>query len=166
MVLDPAAVAIEEWKQLQEVIGRLEGLEFQVRGWLLALLGALAAALLSSHLKSLLFIVTSVLVIVTFCLMELLFRGAKRAAIDRGLVIEEYMQSPGQKSYNGPRIGHSLSIERTWRDDVTSIKSELVVTQVWSFYAALLVVVLALSLAGYGNISAKSDTCCCCATGK
>ena len=48
--MTPEDLAVEEWKQLQAIVGRLETLVFQNRGWLLLLLGALVAALYSEKL--------------------------------------------------------------------------------------------------------------------
>ena len=41
----PDPRAMEEWKQLQTIIGRLQGLEYLIRGWMLLLMGGLVTAL-------------------------------------------------------------------------------------------------------------------------
>jgi len=136
----PDARAMEEWRQLQTIIGRHEGLEFQVRGWLLVLLVALVAALFAdkSKLSAAAFSSVGVLVIAAFGFMELMIRVPKREAIGRVAVVEAALR--GDVTYDGPAICRTLSRgpgTSSWRD---ALVSEIRILGVWTFYLPLLFV--------------------------
>src|SRR6516225_4898547 len=56
---NPDERAMEEWKQFQVIIGRYDGFDFSIRGWLLVLVGAAITARFSSatHISAWLFLV-------------------------------------------------------------------------------------------------------------
>jgi hypothetical protein len=137
----PDPRAMEEWNQLQIIIGRHEGLEFQIRGWLLLLLVALVAALFDDarQLSPTVFLVVGVLVIAAFGFMELMIRVPKREAIDRVGKVETALR--GEQSYDGPAICRTLS-----RGPGTSAWSRTAISEIqilwfWTFYLPLLAVV-------------------------
>jgi hypothetical protein len=137
---------MEEWKQLQTIIGRHEGLEFQIRGWLLVLLIALVAALFSdsSKLDPQVFFCASVLVIIAFGFMELMVRVPKREAIGRVAVVEAALRR--EVPYDGPAICKTLSQgpgTSPWSD---TIASEIRILGVWTFYLPLMVVVVIIAV--------------------
>jgi|HubBroStandDraft_5_1064220.scaffolds.fasta_scaffold70597_2 hypothetical protein len=143
--IEPDPRAMEEWKQLQTIIGRLEGLEFQVRSWLLVLLGALIAVLFKEgpKLTGPVFLFAGLSIIVAFGYMELHFRVSKRAAINRVDRVESALRD--EEPYDGPGIFRGLS-ERGPRSDLVTMKAEITVAHVWSFYIPLVLVVLILTL--------------------
>ena len=79
------SLAMEEWKQLHSIVGRLETLVFQNRGWLLLLLGGLVAALYAERrlLTGRLFALVGTLLVLLFCWTELVLRVPMRRAIHR-----------------------------------------------------------------------------------
>jgi len=138
--LHPDARAMEEWKQLQSIIGRLETLEFQVRGWLLVLLGGLVAALLNGNkLKPPIFALVSIPALFAFCGMELVFRRSKRAAIRRG----EDRREPASRQHE-LRWPADLRRNDRWRRlalwNLRYLWKEARMVQVWSFYSASLLI--------------------------
>jgi hypothetical protein len=139
-VKDPEQGALEEWKQLQTIIGRLDTLEFQHRGWLLVLLGGLIAAVLTkpSTMSPVLFLVVGLIIVCIFCFMEMTTRMPKRTAIDRARKVERILQN-GDPTYKGPAIAQTISegASKTLKD----IKRELRIANVWAFYIPLAIVV-------------------------
>jgi hypothetical protein len=138
MASEPNSVAIEEWRQLQTIIGRYDGLDVTIRGWLLALLGGLLAAFFAkgSHIHwSLLYFVWFAAEI-AFILIEGYSRAIKRVATDRSGEVEQSLREP-PFFYYGPLIHERLSEGSLgWRD----IVSEALEVQVWIFYAAVALV--------------------------
>jgi hypothetical protein len=135
----PDPRALEEWKQLQTIIGRLEGLEFQIRGWLLVLLGALIAALLSekSRLTPHVFLIIGLTIVSIFCFMELTTRMPKRRAIHRARTVEQALQ--GNAEYNGPAIVANLSGDPSKRFKL--LAREFLITNFLAFYVPLWILV-------------------------
>ena len=139
------ALALEEMKQLQTIIARCESEAFQIRGWLLVLIGALVAAILK-NLPPMLFLLLSVVMIPVFASMELVTRGPKRRAIQRVGKVEEALR--GERAYDGPVIQATLS--RSVHGRWSFAFSELRIVNFWAFYGALLVIatIVALSISG------------------
>jgi hypothetical protein len=137
---NPDPIGIEEWKQLQAIIGRLEGLEFQIRGWLLVLLGALIAAVLSdnSRLTPHVFLAIGLVVVSMFCFMELTTRMPKRRAIHRSRTVEQALQ--GDIEYKGPAIVASLSDFPGTRR-VRMLVREFLIVNLLAFYVPLWILV-------------------------
>lgn len=140
----PDERAMEEWKQLETIIGRFEGQEFQVRSWLFVLLGVLGAALLAERprLSGPVFAAVAGGLVWVHCAMELVIRIPKRKAYERVAEIERALR--GEAAYDGPRIGMALDSGRTrpkmyW--------AEFRKSRVWFFYASLFVLVLIFGLA-------------------
>jgi len=132
--------AMEEWRQLQDIVSRLEGSEYHVRGWLLVLLGALVAALFSerTRLTGLLFGGVGAVIVALFCWMELVVRVPKRRAIRRADLVEASLR--GEREYDGPLLGRSLTRHGggpSWE----IMRDELRIRQFWGFYVAVLFVV-------------------------
>ncbi|MDM0105009.1 hypothetical protein QTH97_08695 [Variovorax sp. J22R24] len=143
-------VAIEEFKQLQTIIGRHEGQEYQVRGWLLVLLGGLVAALFSgdnSRLFVWAFLAVGCVLILAFFFMELMIRVPKRESIDRVASIERALR--GEIAYDGPLICETLSGgpgTNPWR---SIARAEVKVLGVWSFYIPVLAIVLIIATSAH-----------------
>jgi hypothetical protein len=147
-------LALEELRQLQAIIARYEGLGFQIRGWLLVLVGALVAAILK-NLPPALFLLLNAFVVPVFALMELVTRGPKRRAIQRVGEVEGALR--GEQVYDGPLIHATLSgsLHNRW----TFAFAELRVINFWAFYGALLLVavVVALSIGSSVGWSGRFD---------
>jgi hypothetical protein len=141
------ALALEELRQLQGIIARYESQIFQIRGWLLVLVGALVAAILK-NLPPALFFVLNVVIIPVFAFMELLTRGPKRRAIQRAGEVEETLR--GERDYDGPLIHLTLSRSLHSRRDF--IFSELRITSFWAFYGLLLGVALIVTMSISGSV--------------
>jgi hypothetical protein len=136
---------MEEWKQLQTIIGRYDTLEFQHRGWLLVLVGALIAALYADkgRLSGGLFAVVAGTVWALFLWMELVSRLTKRKALWRVRAVETCLR--GEAPYDGPRLSLSLSFPAAvpeWRMMLREVRIALV----WAFYGGLLAIILIFAL--------------------
>lgn len=134
---------MEEWKQLETIIGRYEGQEFQVRGWLFVLLGVLGAALFAEKPKfsGTIFIVAGVGLVVVYCSMEIVLRIPKRRAYSRVERIEEALR--GEIAYDGPRISQTLDSKKV---SMNVIWRELRKTRVWFFYVSIVAVIAILGI--------------------
>jgi len=143
--VDAKDVAIEELRQLQTVIGRMDQLEFQVRAWLLALLGALVAAKFSHspRLSSVHFLLVGSSLTLTFVLMELVVRIPKRKAINRAFVVEEMLRS--YQSYDGPKISLSLSTHWGKREILRLMIKEAIIWPVLGFYVPVVAILIIIA---------------------
>ncbi|SAL32911.1 hypothetical protein [Caballeronia humi] len=105
--------AMEEWRQLQAIIGRYDGFDFSIRGWLLVLVGAAMTAHFSkgSPISTGLFVLLALTAIIALLMSELSIRVVKRRAINRVFVIEEALRK--EADYDGPRISLTLSSQYT-----------------------------------------------------
>ena len=141
----PDTRAMEEWKLLSAVIARYESFEFQLRGWLLVILGGLIAALYAerSRLPWLRFAEIGSIVTIVFLWMELTLRRTKRKAIFRSRAVESALR--GEVEYDGPAITQHLTgsppISR-----FQLILMEVRVSSVWVFYLGLLVIILIFAI--------------------
>lgn len=144
-ITNPDPCAMEEWKQLQTIIGRLQGLEYMIRGWLLALIGGLITALLTHSLNPVIFLVIAILAIAAFCFMELATRAPKRRAIDRCRKVEESLR--GGNKYVGPSITASLSDcpRKRFKAALTELQNATVI----GFYVPVAAVVLIVASGDY-----------------
>ncbi len=111
---DPVEMAIEEWKLLNGIIGRLEEVEYKIRSWLFPLLTALAVALYfkQDEIPKIVFPLIATFLIFVFMAIELIHRPPKHKAIIRAGKIEEFLRDPTKKVYDGPKITESLSKDR------------------------------------------------------
>ena len=108
----PDPVALEEWKLLASIIGRLEEVEYKIRSWLVALITALAVALYSKRLDLSVgsFALIGIILIIIFVWMDLIHRMPKRNAIKRDREIEEILREGRQ--YDGPKMSMTLAKPR------------------------------------------------------
>jgi hypothetical protein len=137
--------AMEEWRQLQLVVTRIEHQEFQVRGWLLVLLAALLAALYADKTRLEAAMFGGVSALLTFCLAfaELVVRVTKRKAINRSHIVEEFLSESGE--YDGPKLALSLGSAWDWQTLSGLMWHEARIITVWGFYLPIWVIVLILS---------------------
>ena len=144
--MNPQDIAIEELRQLQSVINRMEQLEFQVRAWLLALLGAMVAARLTNpnRLTGMQFLILGVMLSFVFLLMELVVRIPKRKAIKRVWRVEGALR--GDCVYDGPRISISLSAGWQNRAVFSLMFQELRILPVYGFYIPVVAILVIVSL--------------------
>lgn len=137
------ARAASELKQLQDIIARYESQAFQIRAWLLVLVGALVAGILK-NLPPILFLVLCNVMVPVFAFMELITRRPKRRAIERVGSVEEALR--GERDYDGPLVQRTLSASphSKWR----FVYAEIRVANFWAFYGALLLIsaIVALSI--------------------
>src|SRR5690349_476663 len=105
----PNECAMEEWKQFQTIIGRYDGFDFSIRGWLLVLVGATMTARFSNHthISAALFLLLTFTAILALLMSELSFRVVKRRAILRVFSVEAALRN--ERKYDGPRISEALS---------------------------------------------------------
>jgi len=151
-VKDPEQGALEEWKQLQTIIGRLDTLEYQHRGWLFVILGALVAGSITKPhtIEPGVFLLLGLSIVIIFCVMELMTRMPKRSSIDRAKFVEHVLQGKEFKNrrgevieYKGPDTANSLS-----GGDSTTFSAhmrEFTVPGVWAFYIPLGLVIFMIS---------------------
>ena len=137
--------ALEEWKQLEEIIGRVETREVHTRGWMLVLLGAQVAALFSekTRLPSPVFATAGISVVLLFAWIELVLRTPKRRAIARARQVEASLRDP-TIPYDGPLLTESFTgpnKEPSWQLMFREVRTNAF----WAFYlaAAILVAVFA-----------------------
>ena len=106
--------ALEEWKELQGIIARLEDGEYKLRNWLLALLTGLCVAILSGKLTMSFFKFSALgqSIIFLFMVADLTHRIPKRRAIERAKKVEEFLRGAEEK-YEGPNIAEMLGLRRT-----------------------------------------------------
>ncbi|RSL18621.1 hypothetical protein EDE15_4211 [Edaphobacter aggregans] len=142
--MDEKDIAVEEWKQLQTIIGRFDTLEFQIRGWLLVLLGVLLTALFSekAQLKPSAFGLIGMFAVAAFCSMELTTRRPKRIAIIRAYDVEKAIRQNAQ--FDSPRIAYSFS--NSPKATIWDILAEFKIAHVWTFYVLLFSIILAIWL--------------------
>ncbi len=110
-------IAIEEWKMLSSIIGRLEDIEYKMRSWLFALITGLSIALYSKEINIswYSFIIIGYALIILFVLMDLMHRMPKRRAIERSKIVEDFLKKGGV--YDGPKISESLkNREGKWQE--------------------------------------------------
>lgn len=134
---------MEEWKQLETCIGRYEGQEFQVRGWLFVILGVFGAALFAekSKLSGPVFATFGGILVWVYCYMELIIRIPKRKAYKRVGEIEKALR--GEVPYDGPRMSLALSAEGTkWEMAWAEFRK----LRVWSFYLSVFIVVVVVGI--------------------
>jgi hypothetical protein len=134
---------MEEWKQLEAIIGRYEGQEFQIRGWLFVLLGVLGAALYAEKpkLSGLVFSAVGGGLVWLYCSMELVVRVPKRKAYKRVEEIEKALRR--EIAYDGPRISLTLG---TGGIKLDMLWAEFRKARVWSFYASVFAVVVIIGI--------------------
>jgi hypothetical protein len=142
--MDERDIAVEEWKQLQAIIGRFDTLEFQIRGWLLVLLGVLITALFSekAQLQPSAFFVIGIFATAAFCSMELMTRRPKRIAINRAAEVEESIRLNGR--FDSPRIADIIS--NGPKSTIWDMVAEFRIGHVWTFYLLLFLFVLLMWL--------------------
>ena len=142
--MDERDIAMEEWKQLQTIIGRFDTLEFQIRGWLLVLLGGLITALYSekTNLQPFAFFVIALFAIGAFCLMELTTRRPKRIAITRAYDVEQSIRSNGP--YDSPGIAYNIS--EGAKSTIWNFLGEFKIATIWPFYILLFLFVVLMWL--------------------
>lgn len=132
-------IAVEEWKQLQAIIGRYDTLEFQIRGWLLVLLGILLTTLFSdkAQLKPAAFGAIGIFAVLAFCSMELTTRRPKRIVINRANDVERAIRRNEQ--FDSPRIADSISSSSN--GTILDMVAEFKIAHVWTFYLLLFLLV-------------------------
>jgi hypothetical protein len=139
--------AMEELKLLSAIIARYESFEFQLRGWLLLILGALIAALFAEkgHISGTLFGIIASLAVVIFLWMELIMRLTKRKAIWRFGVVEAALRDGS--SYDGPAITRHLSKPpKGSSESYQMMRQEIKISLVWGFYLGLFIIILTLAI--------------------
>jgi hypothetical protein len=84
-VEEPDERAMEEWRQLETIIGRYEGQEFQVWGWLFVLLGVFGTALYAEKpkLSGPVFAAVGGSLVLVYCSIELVIRIPKLTSVSR-----------------------------------------------------------------------------------
>jgi hypothetical protein len=140
--------AMEEIRILQEIIGRNEGFAFQVRGWLLALLGAFVAVLFSdkSQLTPIIFVAIGWSLAFLLSMVEASIRITIRQSICRVGLIEEQLRK--SSAYDGPSISRTLSENDDPDLSLSSYLNEARVMGFRTFYLALLLAVCVMGYAG------------------
>jgi hypothetical protein len=139
----PDKRAMEEWKQLEQITGRYETQEYQVRGWLFVLLSVLGAALLAerSKISGPVFGVVGGCLVWVSCSMELVIRIPKRKAFKRVAEIEKALR--GEVPYDGPRMSLALG---TSEPIGPQMLAQFLKLRVWSFYATVFVIVILIGI--------------------
>jgi hypothetical protein len=142
--MDERDIAVEEWKQLQTIIGRFDTLEFQIRGWLLVLLGILVTTLFTekAQFHSGAFCIIGIFIVVAFCSMELMTRRPKRIAINRAHDVEDAIRQNEQ--FDSPRIADSIS--EGPKSTIRDLVAEFTIAHVWAFYLLLFFLILVVSM--------------------
>ncbi len=137
-------IALEEYRQLQAIIGRHEDHAFKVRGVMYALLTALAVPVFSHDriLAGRQFALLAAIIILLFLFVELVHRGFVRLAIERTDALETILRT--QAPYDGPLITQSLGQRRLF----AMMLREVGMPWVMVHYASLALVVIAIARFG------------------
>jgi len=101
-------LAMEEWRLLQAVIGRLEDNEIKIRNWFITVLSAFTLAFFIEKvaMPRIAFQLVVAGIAFVFLWLELVQRVPKRKAIDRAHVVERKLRRNGP--FDSPKIGQSL----------------------------------------------------------
>lgn len=102
--------AMKELEIIQDVIARQADVSIKIRGWFFAIMSALIAALYSPsiQLEPIVFLIISIISLITFGMMEGVHRIIQGAAIQRGIAVEKALR--GETKYDGPQIANSLGV--------------------------------------------------------
>ncbi len=102
------STAIEEWKLLQSIIARQEGLVFTIRGCHIAFITALSVGAFTGRIavNGLSLAMIGIGVLLAFLWMELAQRVPLKRSIERSKAVEESMRNG---NYQGPWLADSLT---------------------------------------------------------
>jgi hypothetical protein len=84
-------ILMKEWDHIQTNIGRLDTVNFQIRGWSTTAITGLIAVSMSQHEPNLMLL--AILIVVLFWIIDSLFKSFQRVFILRDREIEEYLSS-------------------------------------------------------------------------
>ncbi len=117
-------LATEEWKILQGKITEWGKQMFVIRGWLITILSGLTVALFTTKVAPHTYYVVGLVLILILMMCELIEAAWQRKAILRAARIEESLR--GEKPYDGPLIGESLSASASFADYFSELRKHLI----------------------------------------
>ena len=136
--MEPEAIALEELKLVQAIINNQEQIRLKIMGWGVAATIAISVAYLSERidLPPNSYLTLSVIIIGIFLWLDTVHRVAVDRAIERSGEIEESLR--GERAYDGPIIGKSISVKNGIPYQLRSLKN----VRVYGPYLALSIAVL------------------------
>ena len=136
--MEPEAIALEELKLVQAIINNQEQIRLKIMGWGVAATIAISVAYLSEKIDLLpnSYLTLSVIIIGIFLWLDTVHRVAVDRAIERSGEVEESLR--GERAYDGPIIGKSVSVKNGIPYQLRSLKN----VRVYGPYLALSVAVL------------------------
>jgi hypothetical protein len=114
MNMEDYRIALDEVRTLQSVISHHEELAFRVKGWYLAVIGALTFGLYHQTMGSDAFLCISQVMTVAFTIWLLFHREIVFLAIDRSNAVETSLSKLSNDVYDGPKVGVSLRRSQDW----------------------------------------------------
>ncbi len=110
------SIAIEEFKILSSIIGRIESAIYQKQGWSFTLITGLTLALLKDNplICKQQFAAISISVTLVFYIADIVQRVPVHRAINRSRVVEAFLR--GDSGYNGPSISDSIGQGEGFKD--------------------------------------------------
>ncbi len=136
--MEPENIALEELKLVQAIINTQEQIRLKIMGWGVATVSAISVAYLSEKLDlpSNSYLALSLVIIGIFLWLDTVHRVAVDRAIERSGEIEECLRK--EATYDGPKIGKSISVKNGIPYQLRSLKN----VRVYGPYLALCFAVL------------------------